>query len=1201
MNAPQLIFFVLLIILLVLSAIIISITSKVYIGNAGIKRGGTELTIADINRFLNENGIQSIQSEIDDGIIMAIIHSTNYEDKETFDGAILNNSKTVLATLTKTLKDLTISLYKATSDIGQTSSSGYSSSSSSSSSSGYSSSSSTAVNPLIWKIIELFPDLSNLILQNEELQELIIENQESINELIQDGDLYTVEATIISLNEILVNPQNSGIDHALQAGLNASLGNADAKVTLHPLYAEWLESKSRINQMELIRRNKGLMYESRSLRHIQIAFPNFSDIASTTIIDIMDSPNNIYFNIKYAIWVWCVDRGGIAEDDTLSYMNCYFSNGTLDACDRNGWTLDTFDINTTTLHNPDLKIKDFMIKCGEQLSEIIFVPRGIEKTNFVKNKIYGRNDLSIIYRAVDLYRDRFKDVCKTTISLGYCGKRKVQGDGNCYYTSFIFNLLEYAFFSKNLQIILNIIDALKSVRGDIQDFIQIGNNYMDKEEMETKYNSMIVELENLLRGNLVLDIFSLERLFNKQTPSGDPDGIFIPLIYGCRLLLYRYIVDNANRVQGYGIERMVTDLLERIRDSHNMSTADPILLLLMGEDIEYIVEIPFFAYIFKCKQRGINTPNDGPNINIDRDANGSITKIYELDEIITYDEYKDPYSFTIDLQDGDIPPNPTFNPISEDVFIGIVNCILVKGHYDIIYHSNNVPNPIPRISPIFKELITDGYYADVGMQAEDIPDYLTVDNLVNSLLQVKAANVLDKLPLKLKNYTISLEGKVPQFLTDPIPLKRNAQLKSDTESLEMESSQILAAISDDIIIKALDTMPTADINKLIACKSIKVNSYAEIEDITDEMILDMMILTNAASYVKKDKLVENSSTSYTTTKGESAEKYDDHLATIAYANLDTSWIIEDYLLLFEKYRKQQYLYNITEFSTKINTYFSNIKPVTIEQRQRNGEFGDLLHRYTTQLIRDMELKLRTENTCNILIIGALEGETNNNTFIAPISENGKKINFIYCDVGLITDISSNYSGYDYKKIYIKYILDKNSFQIFSDFDYLHRLYGLSNIFDYITFDTGVIGGILINHDPLITIDILIDKLYPLLKQDGKIYIENVMKTSIIDDKATMYTYTNEDMSKSVHGAISSYQQILPSIRTQRNAKFPPPGDFEKIYNDWVINANKILQNKNIKISIFYEKDTNLNKYINPLIKDVNYGYAIGISFQPLVS
>uniref|UniRef100_A0A6C0I0F0 Uncharacterized protein n=1 Tax=viral metagenome TaxID=1070528 RepID=A0A6C0I0F0_9ZZZZ len=1135
MNVSQIIFFILLIILLILSALVIGINSKLYIGNGGIKRGGTKLTNADIISTLKTNNLYIESAE--DAICRYL--KGLFNQKEDFDQADIN--------------DLVIDYYRSIYvDIGQTKSDpGLLSISSSNSSS---SSSSDQIlqqlidsNQILQQLIANFPNLA----LTPESAALIIQNPDNISLAITEGDIRLAQSIIDSL---LSDEQRKQEEDALFASL-------DNRVAIHPLYEAWSCSESPSKQMELIRRNEGFIDERGGLRYIRIAFPNFSDTSSTTIIDISEDPNNIYFNIKYAIWVWCVDSKKI--NDTPNNKNSYFCYGDLDACDKNGWTLDTFDINTISVHNPELKIKDFMTKCREKLSEIIFIPRGVEKTNFVKNKVYGRNDLSILYRTVDpISRDKFKSVCIVMTSLGYCGRRRVQGDGNCYYTSFIFNLLEYGIFSKNPEIILNIINALESVKDDIQDFIKIGDTIITKSEMETKYNSMIEALTDLIQDNIeVVNIFSLERLFNKQTPSGEPDGIFIPLIYGCRLLLYRYIVDNAERIKGCAIEIMINDLLERIQDTYRKSTAAPTLLLLMGEDIEYIVEIPFFAYIFKCKQRGIKVPNNGSKIIIKQDTNGSITKINELDEIIIYDEYKDPYSFVVDqFQDYVIPDNSTFAKITEEElkkiykeeFLGIVNCVLVPGHYNIVYHSNNVPDPIPRISTIFKELITNGYYEDVGMASEDIPSYLTVDNLVNSLLQVKAASALEKL-----------------------------------SQLKMESPQLLGNISDHIIVQALDTMPTADINKLIACKSAKINSYAGIETPTYEMLLDMMILASAITYNKSEYQI------------------DERSVTAAYEHLNPSWISDDYLILFEKYRKQ-YVNNPAEFFDKIDRYFSKVEPLQIDnRRQRSEDFADLLHDYTMQLIRDMGNRLTTENTCNILIIGALEGETNKNTFIAPTSEDGKKINFIYCDVGLITDISSSYSGYNYKKIYIKYILDKNSFQIFSYFESLYKLYKLSHIFDYITFDGGVLGGVLITTDPIITIPTLIDDLYPLLKPNGKIYIENIIKMSPqISNISTAIIYNyNNDMGSCKDPSILDYTYILPAIRA---TKLPngirhtnAPADFEVTYYNWAEHANTIIKDKGIKINIAYRKDS--GNYINPLLENGGGGSTIEISFQPLVS
>ena len=923
--------------------------------------------------------------------------------------------------------------------------------------------------------------------------------------------------------------------------------------------------------------------------YIQIAFPNFRKGIDTILISINEDTNNIYFNIKSAIWKWSLNTIKTNRERKKSY----FRNAYIDARDKNGWVIDSFIIK----EHAECKIKTFIESLSKnELENIIFMPRGDgSNQSFVKNKVFGREDLSILYRSENAFsKENSKLVCTKSIELGYCGHRRVQGDGNCYYTSFIFNLLEYAIFSQQdirTQIIYNVIYAINSLTFAENEHIYnkkqiiIDRNHISDEDISNNTKllpRLLYELNSMYDPNYT--IIDLEHLFNRQVPDGKISRLFIVLIYAIRKLLYNYIKNNYKRLEKCPSSIIpITNFMEYLNNKYPLINASKdyfINLLIMDEDIDEITEFSFFAYIFKCAQYDFSLPNN--KIQMVKTKEGSIDNFGERSN---YTKYVDPFTARANIYNEHIDPNPDFIPSN---LTGVVNCVLSGGHYDIIYHSNNVPNPIPTISPIFKKLIIDGYYTDVGMSSKAVEISYTDMGMSSTDVEMSSTDV------EMSSKAVEISSKAVEM---PIVVKQ------PVKSLRVN-------YSNEIINNALRDLYSTDgengINILIKCKRQKIN-----DNRFDSSALDSHILFLANKFLEEINSVK------TSVIGSLVD---------VYANLDNSWRAQKYMDEFEKYRKQYK--NDKEFSEQITKYFSsNITPHKIKNNEitNNDKIYDIVYEHTIKVCQRISNKLYGNNICNILIIGAIEWDKNNNIFIPPLNFTGKT-NFIYCDIRLIDNvIAHNSRNYECKieDTYIKYILDTNHSQIFYPFQNLKKsalMKFLECLFDYITFDTGVLG------DPslIITRDSLITELYPLLKQNGKIYFENVKKgiktnNNIETETAHWVIFNKKGTAESVDSNFVTRLPKLPMVArtynsTTKSEYYDPPLDFEKVYHDWAIQANETTQKENMDIAkekgkklkktkpniiIKYKKDG--SKYINPLIKDCSQKgsneYNIEISFS----
>jgi len=484
-----------------------------------------------------------------------------------------------------------------------------------------------------------------------------------------DGEFNNTEGKENLLN-IWIGSQEDSDD--IQTAVAASLLGTQNKCTSQVEYDLWLRSSSLIRSIHPDIQKKSI--------EIQCTFPNFfSGIISNTI-DINNlqlhnglevrrhgfKESNIYFDIKYTIWMYCIKNNLI--HDNVENRNCFFLNAELDACDLNGWIIQSFT------HTSD--IYSFIIDKIGNMEKIVFIPRSDKSmSSFVKNIIFGRMETMGTTNSEKLIRAR------------YYGSRQVFGDGNCYYTAFMFNLLEFALFSGRTngirqRIAKNIIDALRSVQEDIQEEILIysretGNNYtMPKKIMQNDYTYMLTKLANFFKT--ANSIFELERLFNEQNPyNGELAGICLPLVYGCKLLIAKYMVDNYDSTPE-GIQTTLFDIVTKNLkyDGSSFFNKDLILqpflytnILRIYYDMADIINLPILAYSFKCKQLIISDNNlQHPYVN--------------------YTKYKDPYTLI----------ERSFQ------LIGATNLILrdVAFHYDIVYHYSDTTIPKP-IFPLYEE------------------------------------------------------------------------------------------------------------------------------------------------------------------------------------------------------------------------------------------------------------------------------------------------------------------------------------------------------------------------------------------------------------------------------------------------------------------------------------------------------------------
>lgn len=508
-----------------------------------------------------------------------------------------------------------------------------------------------------------------------------------------------------------------------------------SQVEYNRLYNLWIRSSSIFHSINpTLRKNI----------QIQYTFPNFFSEIIVNIIDINNQQlhhglevrrhdfkdSNIYFDIKYIIWDYCIKRGLI--HDNAENRNCFFLNAELDACDLNGWILQSFT------HISD--IYTFIMGQIDNMDKIVFIPRSDKSMgSFVKNIIFGRMEIMGKPNSEELIHAR------------YYGSRQVFGDGNCYYTAFMFNLLEFALFSGHIngirqRIAKNIIDALTSVQSDIQKEILIydresGNNYtIPNNIMQTNYTFMLAKLTTFFEE--ANSIFELERLFNEQNPNnGDLVGICLPLVYGCKLLIAKYMVDNYASTPE-GMHNQLSSIVSKdhglaIVNAFNKTVLQQFLatnILRIYYDMAEITELPILAYSFKCKQLLISDDNlQHPYVN--------------------YIKYKDPYTLI----------ERSFQ------LIGATNLILRTGafHYDIVYHYSNttIPNPI---FPLYKEKLIP---AVVKVDSTPLPatkmiakyseQIVTKEQIMNALLTLSYTD-LDKL-IECKKKRIIEYKNLPAF------------------------------------------------------------------------------------------------------------------------------------------------------------------------------------------------------------------------------------------------------------------------------------------------------------------------------------------------------------------------------------------------------------------------------------------------------
>jgi hypothetical protein len=231
--------------------------------------------------------------------------------------------------------------------------------------------------------------------------------------------------------------------------------------------------------------------------NIPLGFFSNTDIESISIADLY-----IYFDIKQIIWQYCAERS-LIEFDNESNRNLFFHDTILDACDLNGWSIQSFVSGMV-----GNGLYEFINCQRSNMEKIIFVLRGTGNTSFVKAVIFGRKQIS---------RESEED--NALIDNSYYGSRQILGDGNCYYTAFIFNLLEFALFANTVireRIKYNILRALASVKSTMsENGIRIYNRENDeisiisKEDMYKLYNSMLEKLEIFLSSEHY-SIFMLE-------------------------------------------------------------------------------------------------------------------------------------------------------------------------------------------------------------------------------------------------------------------------------------------------------------------------------------------------------------------------------------------------------------------------------------------------------------------------------------------------------------------------------------------------------------------------------------------------------------------------------------------------------------------------------------------------------------------
>uniref|UniRef100_A0A6C0I109 ubiquitinyl hydrolase 1 n=1 Tax=viral metagenome TaxID=1070528 RepID=A0A6C0I109_9ZZZZ len=505
---------------------------------------------------------------------------------------------------------------------------------------------------------------------------------------------------------------------------------------------------------------------------IKFTFPNFFSNIITDSIDISNlevgeiTDSHIYFDIKYNIWKHCTINNFVDSTET-SYTESFYHNAILDACDINGWVIQSFNPN-----NVGNGIYTFINAQIANIDKIIFVPRGdLSMASFIKNIVFGRQ------RTID----------KPLTDGGYYGTRKIIGDGNCYYTAFIFNLLEYALFASTSirnAIKINIISALTEIKWTIRATIEIYDrennkiNKINKTVMRENYENMLKTLTTFFDS--AHSIFELERLFNQQDIYGRSEGIYIPLVYGCKLLIAYYMFTRNTPESIKDI--LLTTVNEKKRSKIEVYTKESVLspfirnkILTINYDMADIVQLPILAYSFKCGQRIISTS-----------SNIETPYVYYNNYV---DPYNNPYIYTSHTFDTQLN--------------GMVNLLLIPEHYDIVYcHPNNIPDPI------------------FSLDGQLIPDTVP---LLKEEIKSKRDAIANSMQKGIKGipYPITIEQEVA-----------NGKKIADI------AKKVAALPDDEIIEKVLYKLSFIDLYKLIKCKQIKMQKYQYLDNI-DKKILEI--------------------------------------------------------------------------------------------------------------------------------------------------------------------------------------------------------------------------------------------------------------------------------------------------------------------------------------------------------------------------
>jgi hypothetical protein len=112
---------------------------------------------------------------------------------------------------------------------------------------------------------------------------------------------------------------------------------------------------------------------------------------------------------------------------------------------------------------------------------------------------------------------------------------------------------------------------------------------------------------------------------------------------------------------------------------------------------------------------------------------------------------------------------------------------------------------------------------------------------------------------------------------------------------------------------------------------------------------------------------------------------------------------------------------------------------------------------------------------------------------------------------------------------------------------------------------------------MITIETLTQQLYPLLKPNGKIYLENISKSvqvTIVDSiLKPIPVKISEPNTNSMPIIILTKSIITLNDKYLDISSSAPPLNFESTYNAWVINNSAIAQSNGVAINISYIKNT----------------------------